>query len=122
MEKNLIAKCVDIVKQGDIEDRYPFEMSVYLIYDNGTCENDEMYQMSWDDMEFVTGMKSDELNKLSDIEITERKGTITIRSGKGNKYRIVPLNKESRNSCLVTVSCGFIIVRSPFHRMNNTIM
>lgn len=69
MEKNLIAKCVDIVKQGDIEDRYPFEMSVYLIYDNGTCENDEMYQMSCDDMEFVTGMKSDELNKLSDIEI-----------------------------------------------------
>ncbi len=45
MEKNLIAKCVDIVKQGDIEDRYPFEMSVYLIYDNGTYENDEMYKM-----------------------------------------------------------------------------
>ena len=71
MEKNLIAKCVDIVKQGDIEDRYPFEMSVYLIYDNGTCENDEMYQMSCDDMEFVTGMKIDELNKLSDIEIAK---------------------------------------------------
>lgn len=69
MENNLIAKCVDIVKQGDIEDRHPFEMSVYLIYDNGTCENDEMYQMSSDDMEFVTGMKIDELNKLSDIEI-----------------------------------------------------
>ena len=69
MEKNLIAKCVDIVKQGDIEDRYPFEMSVYLIYDNGTCEQDEMYQMSSDDMEFVTGKKTEELNGLSDIEI-----------------------------------------------------
>lgn len=71
MENNLIAKCVDIVKQGDIEARYPFEMSVYLIYDNGTYENDEMYQMSCDDMEFVTGMKSDELKGLSGIEIAK---------------------------------------------------
>lgn len=71
MEKNLIAKCVDIIKQGDIEDRYPFEMSVYLIYDNGTREQDEMYQMSCNDMEFVTGIKSEELNGLSDIEIAK---------------------------------------------------
>lgn len=47
-----------------------------------------------------TGIRESELCalELSDIEITERKGTITIRSGKGNKYRIVPLNKESRNA------------------------
>ena len=34
----------------------------------------------------------------SDLEITERKGTATIRSGKGNKYRVVPLNKDARNA------------------------
>lgn len=70
MKKNLITKCVDIIKQGDInEDRYPFEMGVFLIYDNGTYENEQEYQMSSDDMEFVTGMKSEELNGLSDIEV-----------------------------------------------------
>lgn len=67
MKKNLIAKCIDIISTDD--NRYPFEMSVFLIYDNGTCENDEMYQMSWDDMEFVTGKKYEELNGLSDIEV-----------------------------------------------------
>lgn len=47
-----------------------------------------------------TGIRESELCKLelSDIDITERKGTMTIRSGKGNKYREIPLNKDARNA------------------------
>lgn len=32
----------------------------------------------------------------SDIEISERKGKVIVRSGKGNKYREVPLNRDIR--------------------------
>lgn len=47
-----------------------------------------------------TGMRESELCnlELSDIEITDRKGQITIRSGKGNKYREIPLNVDARNA------------------------
>lgn len=47
-----------------------------------------------------TGIRESELCtlELSDLDITERKGTATIRSGKGNKFRIVPLNKDARNA------------------------
>lgn len=49
-----------------------------------------------------TGIRESEICnlELSDIEITERKGTMTIRSGKGNKYRQIPLNKDARNAIL----------------------
>lgn len=47
-----------------------------------------------------TGIRESELCnlELSDIEITDRKGQITIRSGKGNKYREIPLNVDARNA------------------------
>lgn len=49
-----------------------------------------------------TGIRESEMCnlELSDIEISERKGTMTIRSGKGNKYRQIPLNKDARNAIL----------------------
>lgn len=45
-----------------------------------------------------TGIRESELCalELSDITITERKGFIKIRNGKGNKYREIPLNKDTR--------------------------
>lgn len=47
-----------------------------------------------------TGIRESELCnlELSDIEITDRKGQITVRSGKGNKYREIPLNVDARNA------------------------
>lgn len=49
-----------------------------------------------------TGIRESEMCnlELTDIEITERKGTMTIRSGKGNKYRQIPLNKDARNAII----------------------
>lgn len=38
--------------------------------------------------------------RVDDIEISERKGTVTVRAGKGAKYRQVPLNKDVRAALL----------------------
>ena len=47
-----------------------------------------------------TGLRVQELCDLTleDIEIRERKGLLTVRSGKGEKYRQIPLNNESRRA------------------------
>jgi site-specific recombinase XerD len=47
-----------------------------------------------------TGVRVNELIHLTldDIEISERKGTLIVRSGKGNKYREVPLAIEARKA------------------------
>ena len=47
-----------------------------------------------------TGIRESELCSLEmdDITISDRKGTIIIRSGKGNKYRELPLNEDARNA------------------------
>ena len=36
--------------------------------------------------------------KLEDMEISERKGQVLVRQGKGNKERIVPLNSDAREA------------------------
>lgn len=36
--------------------------------------------------------------KLDDVEISERKGKVLVRRGKGNKERVVPLNAEAREA------------------------
>jgi len=47
-----------------------------------------------------TGLRVGELADLAleDVEISERKGTVTVRSGKGAKYRQVPLNSDARRA------------------------
>jgi integrase/recombinase XerD len=35
---------------------------------------------------------------LRDISISERKNSVTFRSGKGSKYRVVPLNLDARRA------------------------
>lgn len=47
-----------------------------------------------------TGLRVGELTnlRLSDIEIGERKGEVVVRSGKGGKYRAVPLNLDARRA------------------------
>jgi integrase/recombinase XerC len=47
-----------------------------------------------------TGMRLDECSQLtlSDIEFGERSGRVTIRNGKGNKARMVPLNASARQA------------------------
>ena len=47
-----------------------------------------------------TGIRVGELTRLTldDIEISPRKGMLTVRSGKGAKYRRVPLNADARRA------------------------
>jgi len=47
-----------------------------------------------------TGLRVGELCdlRLSDVLISERKGAVTVRSGKGNKHRVVPLNNDARKA------------------------
>ncbi len=54
-----------------------------------------------------TGIRASELCDLTihDIDITDRKGTMTIRNGKGNKFRQVPLHKEARKALNDYMQC-----------------
>lgn len=47
-----------------------------------------------------TGLRVGELAKLTlaDVALSERKGTVTVRAGKGAKYRQVPLNADARRA------------------------
>ena len=47
-----------------------------------------------------TGIRVSELCSLmlGDVETSERKGTLTVRSGKGSKFRILPLNVDARQA------------------------
>jgi integrase/recombinase XerC len=47
-----------------------------------------------------TGIRVGELTalRLADVEISERKGELVVRSGKGGKYRAVPLNLDARRA------------------------
>jgi len=57
------------------------------------------------DMSIVTFMLNTGLRlsetislKLDDLEISERKGQVLVRQGKGNKERVVPLNADAREA------------------------
>jgi integrase/recombinase XerD len=47
-----------------------------------------------------TGIRVSELSSLmlGDVETSERKGTLTVRSGKGSKFRVLPLNVDARQA------------------------
>src|SRR4051794_18327902 len=47
-----------------------------------------------------TGIRVSELCSLmlGDVETSERKGSLTVRSGKGSKFRVLPLNVDARQA------------------------
>src|SRR6476659_6456804 len=47
-----------------------------------------------------TGIRVSELASLTvgDVESSERKGSLTVRSGKGSKFRVLPLNVDARRA------------------------
>lgn len=47
-----------------------------------------------------TGIRVGELTalRLSDVTLSERKGQLVVRSGKGGKHRVVPLNADARKA------------------------
>lgn len=83
--------------EPDVEVLEKNELYKYLRY---TINTGNLLNIAIVQLILNTGIRESELCslELSDIEITERKGTMTIRSGKGNKYREIPLNKDARNA------------------------
>jgi site-specific recombinase XerD len=53
-----------------------------------------------------TGLRVSEVSnlRLSDVKISERKGSLTVRRGKGSKYRLVPLNADVRMALSAYIS------------------
>ena len=47
-----------------------------------------------------TGVRVSELSNrtLSDVETSERKGSLAVRAGKGGKFRVLPLNVDARRA------------------------
>ncbi len=47
-----------------------------------------------------TGLRVNELTslQLADVQLLERKGEVMVRNGKGNKQRMVPLNRNARQA------------------------
>lgn len=54
-----------------------------------------------------TGLRVGELCNLqvSDVQISERKGNVTVRRGKGNRHRTVPLNGSARQELAELLTC-----------------
>jgi site-specific recombinase XerD len=55
-----------------------------------------------------TGLRVGELTalRLADVAIAERKGEVVVRSGKGGKYRVVPLNLDARRALSAYLESG----------------
>lgn len=85
------------IVEPDVEVLEKNELYKYLRY---TINTENLLNIAIVQLILNTGIRESELCNLeiSDIEISDRKGSITIRSGKGNKYREIPLNKEARNA------------------------
>lgn len=83
--------------EPDVEVLEKNELYKYLRY---TINTENLLNIAIVQLILNTGIRESELCnlELTDIEITERKGTMIIRSGKGNKYREIPLNKDARNA------------------------
>jgi len=72
-------------------DLYKFKRMVYL---DGNKRNIAIFELM-----INTGLREEEVCnlKLSDVIISDRKGTVIV-TGKGDKYREVPLNKTARKA------------------------
>lgn len=88
-------------KKGTVEpDVEVLEKNELYKYRRYTINSENLLNIAIVQLILNTGIRESELCnlELSDIDITERKGTITIRNGKGSKYREIPLNKDARNA------------------------
>ena len=63
----LLGYCVDVVK-NDGELSYPYEMSIFNLFSDGSSEVEYSYSMSEDDMKVVTGINDiEEIENTSDL-------------------------------------------------------
>lgn len=88
-------------KKGQIDPKVDIleknELNRFLHYVDRNCD---LLQKCVIELLLNTGIRCTELCsiELNDVEISARKGLLTIRSGKGGKYRQIPLNADARRS------------------------
>lgn len=88
-------------KKGDVEpDVEVLEKNDLYRYLRYTMNTGNLLNIAIVQLILNTGIRASELCnlELSDLDITERKGSVIIRSGKGNKHREIPLNKDARQA------------------------
>lgn len=60
--------CVDVVSNDEV--CYPYEMSIFKLFSDGSVENEQFYSMSEDDMMVVTGINDiEEIKSMSDLDL-----------------------------------------------------
>lgn len=93
---------ISVIKTVDIKKQAPKALNKLernkLIRDIDRTENKRDFAIIMTLLN--SGVRVSELVSLdrADVEISERKGTIHVRSGKGNKERVLPLNPETRRA------------------------
>ncbi|KEO82004.1 tyrosine-type recombinase/integrase [Tumebacillus flagellatus] len=100
--KNAAIEDISVVKQADIKKQAPKSLDTKernrLIRELDRAGNARDYAILMTLM--MTGIRVSELVALDrdDVETNERSGNLTVRSGKGNKERSIPLNVEARRA------------------------
>jgi integrase/recombinase XerC/integrase/recombinase XerD len=93
---------IAVVKVADIKKQAPKAMDKIernkLIRDIDHTGNKRDYAILMTLL--MTGIRVSELVALdvTDVEVSNRKGSLLVRSGKGNKERVLPLNSEARRA------------------------
>ncbi len=93
---------ISVVKVADIKRQAPKAMDKLernkLIRDIDRTGNKRNYAILMTLL--MTGLRVSELASLdrSDVDLSDRKGTLVVRSGKGNKERTIPLNVDARRA------------------------
>lgn len=102
VDKNVAVEDINIVKQIDYKKQAPKALNrkellglIREVDRDGNKRDIAIVQTLLN-----TGLRVSELVGLDkdDIDISDRKGEITVRNGKGNKERNIPLNKEARRA------------------------
>ncbi|PWK15761.1 tyrosine-type recombinase/integrase [Tumebacillus permanentifrigoris] len=100
--KKVAIEDISVVKQPDIKKQAPKSLDTKernrLIRELDREGSTRNYAILMTLM--MSGIRVGELVELdiSDVEINERSGSLTVRSGKGNKERSIPLNVEARRA------------------------
>lgn len=93
---------IRVVKQPDFKNKAPKSLQrlerLRVVRESDRSNNKRNYAIVITLL--YTGVRVSELVAINraDVEISERKGSVVIRQGKGNKERTIPLNAETRRA------------------------
>lgn len=114
VSSNQIPRVPQLVKEAcrgprwlDRREQNKLLRTIQTIQQSGSSKSDNVRDVSIVKLLLHTGLRVQELCALTwaDVTVTERKGRLTVRNGKGGKRREIPLNKDARRAFL---SIGYV--------------